>query len=121
MPRIAWADWQGCLLAPGNMPKDVPWLKEDIPSLGCLAQIVTSVLGWTLVFLGAVTLLVLIFGAVRFVVSQGDTKAIQEARKTMTYAVIGAVLVLGSFFIINIVTTALGLPNILTGFTIYYP
>ena len=90
-----------------------------VMSLGCLAQIVMSVIGWALTFLGLVTIIVLLFGAIKYVTSSGDPKAIQGAQKTMTYAVIGALVVILSFLLIQAVTNALGLPNIITNFTIY--
>lgn len=88
-------------------------------SLGCLAQIIINIIDLALSFLGAVALLFLIFGAIKFVISRGDPKALEEAQKTMTYAVLGVVIVLGSFILINIVSTALGYPNILTQFTLF--
>lgn len=108
---------QGCVLSPSPNPTG----KADIPSLGCLAQIVTNVIGIAFLFLGAVTVLFLLWGAIRFVISRGDPKGIQEAQKTMTYAIIGTVVVLGTFILINMVTTAFGLPNILTSFTFFQP
>lgn len=108
---------QGCVLSPELNPTG----KADIPSLACLGQIVTNVIGIAFLFLGAVTVLFLLWGAIRFVISRGDPKGIQEAQKTMTYAIIGAVVVLGAFILINMVTTAFGLPNILTSFTFYQP
>lgn len=103
-----------------NVAQGCVFLNGDVPSLGCLAQIVTSIINLAFTFLGAVLLLLLMWGAVKFIISRGDPKGIGEAQKTMTYAVIGAVVVLGSFILINVVTTALDLPNILTGFRIYW-
>lgn len=91
----------------------------DVPSLACFAPIVVNVISLAFAFLGAVTLLFLLYGAIRFVTSRGDPKAIESAQKTMTYAVVGAAVVLASFIIVNLVTTTLGLGNILTNFTIY--
>ena len=70
-------------------------------------------------FLEAVLVIMILWGAVRFIVSSGDPKAIQEAQKTIVYAIIGAVIVALSFVLVNLVTTALGLPNILTQFSFY--
>ncbi|MBI3559399.1 hypothetical protein HY085_03290 [Candidatus Gottesmanbacteria bacterium] len=106
---------------PNGPPIEIPGISKDVPSLGCLAQIVSNVIGIAFLFLGAVTVLFLLWGAIRFVISRGDPKGIQEAQKTMTYAIIGAVVVLGAFILINMVTTAFGLPNILTSFTFYQP
>lgn len=91
----------------------------DVLPLACLGNVIARVVEVALVFLGVVTLLFLLYGAIRFIVSRGDAKAVEGARNTITYAIIGAVLVLGAFIIVNIVTSTLGLPNILTGFTLY--
>ncbi|MCL4390153.1 MAG: hypothetical protein M1484_02650 [Patescibacteria group bacterium] len=91
----------------------------DVPSLGCLSQIIFNVVGDALLFIGIVTLIFLIYGSIRFVLSRGDPKALEAAQKTMTYAVLGMALVVGSFFVVNIITTTLGLPNILEQFTIF--
>lgn len=88
-------------------------------SLGCLGQIVVNIIELLLTLVGAVTLLFLIFGAIKFVVSRGDPKAIEGAQKMMTYAIIGAVLVLVSFMIINVVSTAFGYPNLLHQFNVF--
>lgn len=92
---------------------------NDVPSLACLAQTIANVIGIAFLFLGFITLVFLLLGAIKFITSRGDPKAIQGAQKTMTYAIIGAVLILLSFAIINIITTALGFPNILTTFTFF--
>lgn len=94
-------------------------MNGDVPSLGCLGQIVSNVIGIAFMFLGLVTILFLMWGAIKFILSRGDPKGLQEAQKTMTYAIIGAVVVIMSFALINIVITALNLPNILTGFTFF--
>lgn len=102
----------GCECAPGT---------TDVPSLACLAPVATNVIYYLFAFLGAAAIVFLLFGAIKFVTSQGDQKALQSARGTMTYAVIGVVLILLSFTIVNIITTALGLGNILDKFTFYQP
>lgn len=92
---------------------------EVAMSLGCLTQIIVNIINLALSLLGTVALLFLLFGAIKFVISRGDPKALEEAQKTMTYAVLGVVVVLGSFILINIISTALGYPNILTQFTLF--
>jgi len=93
----------------------------DAPSLACLAQVVVNVIGLALAFLGFVTLVFLLIGSIKFITSRGDQKALQSAKNTMTYAILGAVLVIFAFFAINTVTTMLGLPPILSSFTLYQP
>lgn len=91
---------------------------SDIPTLTCLEEIISNVVGKTLLFLGLVTIVFLFVGAIKFVTSSGDPKGIETAKKTMTYAIIGAVVVIGSFILIEIVLKALNLPDLLTGFTL---
>lgn len=93
----------------------------DALSLACAAQIVSNLVSLTLTFLGLVTLVFLLWGAIRFVISSGDPKAITSAQNTMTYAIIGAVVVLGSFILVNIVTTTLNIPNPAVNFSIFNP
>lgn len=117
-PPLAFAGSCGKLSGPGcECAANAP--AADVPSIGCFAPIVSNVINIALTFAGAVTLLFLLWGALQFVISRGDPKALQNAQKTMTYAVIGIVVVLGSFFIINIFTTAFSIGNILTTFNIF--
>lgn len=45
----------------------------------------------------------LVIGGIRWIMSQGDKKQLETAQKTITYAIIGLVVVLLSFFIINFI------------------
>ncbi len=94
-------------------------LVTDVPSIACLEGIITNIIGKTFLFLGIVTIAFLFYGAVLYVISQGDPKGIEKAQKTMTYAIIGAAVVIGSFIIVEIVLKALNLPDFLTGFTLF--
>lgn len=52
----------------------------------------------------------LIFGGIKWLISQGDKKQVETAQKTITYAIIGLVIVLLSFFIINLIGYAFQVP-----------
>lgn len=92
---------------------------QDIPSLGCLAQVVVSIISFALGLLGALTIIFFLLGCLRLVISRGDAKGLEGAKKTITYALMGFFLVFFSLLIINFVSTSLGLGNILTKFTLY--
>lgn len=96
-------------------------LATDVPTFGCLEAIIVNIVGKAFLFLGLVTIVFLFYGAIQFIISRGDAKGIEKAQKTMTHAVMGAALVIGSFILIEIVLKALNLPDILTGFTLYQP
>lgn len=82
----------------------------DVPELGCLGAIVIRVLDVVFFFLGAAVVIYLIFGALKFVTSGGDPKAVTSAKNTMTYALIGLVIILLAFLTLNFLGNFLNLP-----------
>ena len=65
-----------------------------------LFQIITNVL---LFIIGAVSVIMLVIGGIRYVVSGGDQKAVTDAKNTILYAVIGLVVALMAYAIVNFV------------------
>lgn len=62
----------------------------------------------TLIFLiGAVAVIFLIIGGLRYVISQGDSKNIETAKNTILYAIIGIVVAVISFALVSFVIGAL--------------
>ncbi len=55
----------------------------------------------------------LVFGAIRIVTSGGDKGALEGARKQITTGIIGLVVVVAAIFIVSLIGTLLGIPNIL--------
>lgn len=91
----------------------------DVPSLACFAPIVVNIINVAFMFLGAVAVIFLLYGSIRFILSRGDQKAVTAAKNTITYAIIGTVLIVLAFVLITIFTNLLGFPNILQQFTLY--
>lgn len=56
----------------------------------------------------ALTVVYLVLGGIKYVMSQGDPKATQTAREWLTNAVIGFIVVLGAFAVQRIVVGILG-------------
>jgi len=64
-----------------------------------------------LIFLvGAIAVIMLIVGGIRYVLSQGDQSAITSAKNTILYAIIGIVVAMLAFGAINFVTAQLQAP-----------
>lgn len=53
----------------------------------------------------------LMYGGIKWITSRGDKIQVEAARKHIVAAVIGLVVVIGSFFILNVVFTMLGADN----------
>lgn len=95
----------GCFLSPSNktfLGFTTASFGKDIPSIGCLAQIVVRVINVAVILLGAIAVIFLLVASMRFITSRGDPKAIQGAQNMATYAVIGTVIVVGSFLLLRI-------------------
>jgi hypothetical protein len=62
----------------------------------------------TLIFLvGAIAVIFLIIGGLRYVVSQGDSKNIEAAKNTILYAIVGIIVAVISFALVQFVITSL--------------
>ena len=63
----------------------------------------------TLIFIvGAISVIVLIIGGIRYVVSAGNATHVQGAKNTILYAIIGLVISLAAYAIVSFVFTQLG-------------
>lgn len=67
------------------------------------------VINLALLLVGAVLIAMIVLGAIKMAVSLGDPKALQGAKLTWTYAIIGTFVVLGSFFILFLINKTFGL------------
>ncbi len=59
--------------------------------------------------LGSLTLLMFVYGGVMFLISAGSADKVGQAKKIITAAVVGLLIVFGSWLIINFVFKAMGL------------
>ncbi|MGH7203966.1 MAG: hypothetical protein ACREHC_05980 [Candidatus Levyibacteriota bacterium] len=89
-------EWGGCVDANG------------VASIACLPIIFSNLINAALIFLSSVALILFIYAGILFVRSGGDPKQVQTARATITYAIIGLVLVLSSYGIITIISYTTG-------------
>jgi len=61
-----------------------------------------------LFLLGAVSVLMLIYGGIRYTISGGDTAAVTSAKNTILYAIVGIVVALLAYAIVAFVIGSLG-------------
>lgn len=64
---------------------------------------ITNVL---LFIIGAISVIMLIIGGIRYVVSGGDSSAITSAKNTILYAIVGIVVALLAYALVNFVLTS---------------
>ena len=66
------------------------------------AELIENTIMWTLSIVGSLALLILIFGGVMYIGSSGDEQKVLTAKKIVTYAIIGLILILLSYAIVVI-------------------
>lgn len=86
-PTQAAKDWGACV-------------NNNVPSLQCIPIVFENLISAAMMFVGAVTVILIVYAGILFVTSGGDQKKVQSARQVITYAIIGLVVVLSSFAII---------------------
>ena len=85
-------------------------IKNVFPTLGSLVSVIISLLFGLGVLVAFIMLLV---GSIKYMNSGGDTEAASGARSTITYAIIGLVLVICAFVIVKVLGTIIGFTSII--------
>ncbi len=71
-------------------------------------SIFTTIVNILLFIIGAVAVVMLIFGGIRYTLSAGREKEVESAKNTILYAIIGIVVAFLAYAVVNWVLTQLG-------------
>lgn len=71
-----------------------------------LGQRIKTVVNIILYILGAIAVLMIILGGIRYTTSNGDSSALTSAKNTILYAVVGLVVAIMSYAIVNFILDA---------------
>lgn len=82
---------------------------DQLLTISCIPGIFVGLVTLALVFSGLVAVVLIIFGGIKFITSQGDEKAVDSGKKTITWAIIGLILILMSFAILRYVSQITGI------------
>ncbi len=72
-----------------------------------LPQFIKSIINILLFVIGIIAVLMIIIGGIRYVVSGGDSNAVTGAKNTILYSIVGLVVALMAFAIVNFVLNSL--------------
>ena len=67
----------------------------------------TTIVNTALFLIGSIAVLMLIYGGVRYTISGGNEKSVTAAKNTILYAVVGIIVAVLAYAIVNFVLTAL--------------
>jgi hypothetical protein len=80
----------------------------EVVNLTCIPILLGNLLFWLLGLVGLVAVIFVIYGGAKFILSGGDPKQVEGARKTITYALIGLAVVIMAAVIVNLIGTITG-------------
>ena len=81
----------------------------DVPtSLACIPVFINNIINALVPLAGVMAVIFIVWSGIRFLTSGGDPVKVEGAKKTLTYAVIGLVIILMAFVIIKIFSTVSG-------------
>ncbi len=79
------------------------------PGLTTYGMLVTAIVKNAFVLAGVISFILLIFGGFNVIVAAGDAKKAQQGKAAITGAVTGLLVVLGSFWLVQIIEVVTGL------------
>lgn len=80
-------------------------------------KVITQVINGLLFVAFIAALVFLIYGGIRWIISGGDKEGTAKAKGTVTAALVGLVIVLGAWILINIILQFFGIGSGLSGLT----
>ncbi|OGH19778.1 MAG: hypothetical protein A3D74_00865 [Candidatus Levybacteria bacterium RIFCSPHIGHO2_02_FULL_37_13] len=81
---------------------------EGIATINCIPAVIKLFIQSLLLFAGIVAVFLIVHSGSKFVLSSGDPKRVEEARNTLVYAVMGLIIVMAAFLIVNLVSHLTG-------------
>ena len=95
-----------------------PWtndycVMDGVATIQGLQCLIGNLLGIAIPALGFIAFIMLVVSAFRWQLSGGNSKGKETARNTMTFVVVGIVVAISSFIILNLIASFTGVSSIL--------
>jgi len=91
------------LITSGDVP---PEIAAATGGSGSIRELALKIVNYFLTFLGIVAVMMIIFGGVTYVTAAGKQESIDSAKKIILYSLVGIIIILLSFAIVNTVLGA---------------
>ena len=99
-----------CVINPKDIGGPDIGLVATIQGLECIFQNVVTVIT---VLAGLAVFIMLLIGGIKYLTSGGDQKAMEQAKNTMTFAILGLVLIIAAYLILNFLSVFTGISGLL--------
>lgn len=94
---------------------------DEVPQLSGLACVLVNLIASGLGVLAGVGAIFMLIGGVKYATATGDPKALESAKKTLTYAILGFIIVLGARAILTFIATILGVEGYEFWSKVFFP
>ena len=92
---------------------------SDVAQISNFQDLFSNVVSVLIALAGVVLFVLIVMSGLKFITSGGDPKAVEGAKKTLTYAVGGLVAILLSYMVLLLIERVAGLPiGTLTNFKV---
>lgn len=91
------------LITSGDVPGEIA---AATGGSGSIRELALKIVNYFLTFLGIVAVMMIIFGGVTYVTAAGKQESIDNAKKIILYSLVGIIIILLSFAIVNTVLGA---------------
>lgn len=88
-------------------------VEKGVATVAGVQCLIANLLSIAMTGIGLVGFVMIIIAAYRFLVSGGSSGGTETARKTLTFAVIGIVVALSAFIVLNLIADFTGVKTIL--------
>lgn len=88
-----------------NIPTDT-----GLPG-GTIKGVLTNLLMWLLSIFGILAIISFVISGIQYLMATGDDKSMETAKRNMTYSIIGIVIALSGFIVVQAIDTALRAVN----------
>lgn len=90
------------------------YVKEGVLTIQGIEGILANILAVAVSGIGFAGFVMMIVGSFKYLLSGGNSKGVEEGRNTITYAIVGLVVALSSWIILNFIATFTGVEAIKT-------
>ena len=91
-----------------SRPSEWESAPSEPPKLADLEFVFQRLLTAVFALAGLAAFVYLLIGGYKYITAGGDEKAVMAAKQTLTYAIVGLVIVVGGYLLLNTLSTILG-------------
>ncbi len=96
-----------------NTGKPDPKGASDVPTIQGLECLVANILATAITLVGIVAFVMFLIGGFRYLTAGANAKGTETAKNSITFAVLGIIVALASFLILNVIAQITGVKTIL--------